>query len=147
MKAFSLIIIGIFGTLSMATTVYAAENLRFDTPISRSSFEYIKQFTHENLGQPIETFEIARADLNDDGLYEFVLKPKSCQKGCMFNVVAEASKKIVPLGDFRGSNLVLGSEFSHGVRNILVFESPTNDFDYSLYTWHPMSSSYRKSGL
>jgi hypothetical protein len=146
LKAFSLIIIGIFGILGTASTVHAAEKLRFDAPIPRSSFERIKQFASTNLQHSVESYEIARADLNDDGLYEFVLKPKHCEDVCLFNIVAEARKEIVRLADIRGANLVLGNETSHGVRNILVFESPTNDFDYTLYTWHPMSSSYRKSG-
>lgn len=147
MKAFALIIIGIIGVTGLAFHANAAENLRYDHPIPRSSFERIKAFTHSDLGTSIDSYEIARADLNDDGLYEFVLKPKECQTTCRYNIVAESSKKIVMLADIRGSNIVLGNEFSHGVRNILVFESPTNDFDYTLYTWHPMSSSYRKSGL
>lgn len=147
MKAFSLIIIGIFGVLGTASVAHAAEKLRFDAPISRSSFERIKQFTSNNLGLSVDSYEIAPADLNDDGLYEYVLKPKHCGQSCSFNIVAEARKEIVPLADIQGVNIVLGNETSHGVRNILVFESPTNDFDYTLYTWHPMSSSYRKSGL
>jgi len=147
LKAFTLIIIGIFGVVGVAFQANAAETLRYDHPIPRSSFERIKDFARSNLGSPITSYEIARADLNDDGLYEFVLKPKACNTTCRYNIVAESSKNIVMLGDIRGSNIALGNEFSHGVRNLLVFESPTNDFDYTLYTWHPMSSSYRKSGL
>ncbi len=147
MKAFSLIVIGIFGFTTAAFQANAAEKLRFEDSIPRSSFERIKLFTDSTLGQSIDAFEIAKTDLNDDGLYEFVIRQKECEVLCRYSIVAESSKTIVPLGDLRGSNIVLGNEFSHGVRNLLVFESPTNDFDYTLYTWHPMSSSYRKSGL
>ena len=133
---------------AQVTAVRAAETLHFNNDISRSSFERIKSYVSNDLGQNIATHDIAKIDLNNDGLYEFILRPSGCDQGakCNFIVLAESGSKIRPLGRFEGINLLLGTEFSHGIRNLLVFNSVVNDFDYNLYTWHPKASAYRKSG-
>ena len=126
----------------------AAEVLKFNTDIARSSFERIKLYVSNNLESDINTQDIAKTDLNNDGLYEFILRPKGCgaDTKCRYMVLAEDGPEIYTLGDFEGVNLLLGAEFKHGIRNLLVFNNAANDFDYELYTWHPKASAYRKSG-
>ena len=134
--------------LSVSTLASAAETLRFDEHIPRSSFEKIKSYSSNTLEQNIQDFELSKTDLNNDGLDEFIARSKDCQKGavCKFHVFAETRDNIFSLGSFEGQNILLGNEFHHGIRNLLVFPKATNDFDYHLYTWHPEHSAYRKSG-
>lgn len=147
MKAFFL-----FLTLLMLNCVltgqnaHAAEKLRFDSPIPRSSFEKIKSFSRSDLKKNIDLFQIAAADLNRDGLEEYIIRAKDCGKNglCDFTVLAETREGIFQLGSFTGQNLLLGNEYTQGVRNILIFDNRMNDFDYELYTWHPETSSYGK---
>ena len=147
MKVYSLLTtllvlnLGIFASMAEA-----AEALRFDSSIPRSSFESIKHFSNNALDKSISGIDIAEADLNQDGLSEFILRSKSCKTlpVCRFDILAETDEGIVSLGTIQGKNLLLGNEFTHGVRNILLFEEAMNDFDYELYTWHPELSSYGK---
>lgn len=130
-----------------AWSALAAEELLYDTPIPRSSFEHIKSFSIKTLKADASRLKIAKTDLNGDGLYEFITRDKYCKSDspCRFDVLAENHGDIYSLGTFEGQDLLLGNEFTHGVRNILVFGNATNDFDYELYTWHPETSSYRKA--
>lgn len=125
----------------------AAENLYFDQDIPRSSLEKIKTYSINALEQDIQNFEIGKADLNNDGLDEFIARTKNCNIDgkCQFHVLAEADGYIQSLGILAGQNLLLGNEYRHGIRNLLVFKDASNDFDYELYTWHPETSEYRKS--
>lgn len=147
MKAFSLIILSALLVFTNTSVATAAESLRYDAPISRSSLERLKQFTSAAMESTLDAYDVAGTDLNDDGLDEFILKSKTCDQKCRFAVVAENNRKIIPLVSIEAANVVLGNEFEHGVRNLLVFENPNNDFDYVLYTWHPLSSTYKKAGL
>ncbi len=134
--------------VSVNTAARAAETLRFNENLPHSSFEKIKSYSSNSLDKNIQDFEIGKADLNNDGLDEFIARPKNCQKTptCEFYVLAETPGAIVSLGRFEGQHVALGSEYRHGVRNLLVFYNGANDFDYHLYTWHPEISAYRKSG-
>ena len=135
------------GLLSASLHVLASEILTFDRPVPRSSFEKIKTFSVNALQEDADNLSIARVDLNQDGLDEFVARKKECTRTtpCLYTILAESDDSIVSLGAFEGTGLLLGSEFTHGVRNLLVFENMRNDFDYVLYTWHPEVSAYRKA--
>ena len=125
-----------------AGEAYCAEILRFDEDIPQSSRQKIISFQ-----EPTTHPAIAKADLNGDGLHEFILRPNECPEKtpCPYNILAETDTGMVSLGSIEGYNLLLGSEFTHGVRNLLIFKSSVNDFDYALYTWHPETSKYRMS--
>ena len=124
----------------------AAETLDFKSTIPRSSLEKIKSYSFKTLQKNSTPLEIAKIDLNRDGLHEFITRPRVCgnENICDFNVLAETDQGIVVLGHFKGANILLGNEFQYGVRNLLVFGNSMNDFDYTLYTWHPEVSAYRK---
>ncbi|MEZ5813808.1 MAG: hypothetical protein R3E13_03675 [Alphaproteobacteria bacterium] len=134
--------------LGASASAHAAESLHFNATIPRSSFEKIKFYASNALGEDIQNFDIGKTDLNNDGLDEFITRSKNCEKTlkCRFYIFAETNDSILSLGTFEGKNLLLGNEFRHGIRNLLIFNNPSNDFDYHLYTWHPETSAYRKSG-
>lgn len=147
MKINNFVIVSALWCILAALPALAAESLRFDNALPRSSIERIKSYSFNVLNHDIENLEIARIDLNGDGLDEFIARQKNCtQTGvCAYHVLAETPDGILPLGAFEGLNVLLGSEFSHGVRNLMVFKNTVNDYDFSLYTWHPETSAYRKA--
>ena len=147
MKHPVLTVLGVVMLCVAAHNTYAAEKPAFDAPLPRSSYEALKLYSINSLSSDIESFSQATDDLNNDGLEEFILRTQSCDAatGCTYHILAETKGDITPLGTLQGHNLLLGNEYSHGVRNLLVFTNPSNDFDYDLYTWHPEHSSYRIS--
>lgn len=138
-RIFSVLILS--GVCAMgATMLHAAEILLFNENIPQSSLRKIQQFHSDS-----EHIDIAKIDLNGDGLHEFITRESACIRNqkCQFYILAENEAGITPLGSFTGYRLLPGNEFRNGVRNLVVYNNPLNDFDYTLYTWHAESSSYR----
>ena len=119
---------------------YASERLVYSQNIPRSSLEKIRQISSE-------TLKIAPTDLNKDGLDEFIIKPENCNvhAACTYQVLAETDTDAIGIGEFEATHVLLGVEYQHGVRNLLVYNNSVNDFDYVLYTWHPETSKYQKA--
>ena len=125
----------------MATPALASEKLIYNQKLSKSSSLLIKKFLNSS---PSE-FDIAQIDLNDDGLSEFIIRPKTCNAHvapCQFSIVAETGNDIVSLGVIDAMAVSVDAETTSGVRNIHAFDNPRNDFDYSLYNWEAARSQY-----
>jgi hypothetical protein len=123
------------GLSSLFPTAHAVEALRFqeiDSPRLHSLF------------QGRQNIAVAPIDLNEDGLDEFIVKPKTCGKLCDFTVMAESRSggTLTPLGSLKGKNLLPGNGYSHGVRHLLLFDDPNNDYGYSVYVWAAERSRY-----
>ncbi|MEZ5919446.1 MAG: hypothetical protein R3D66_05965 [Alphaproteobacteria bacterium] len=123
------------GLVSAFPAAYALETLRFqeiDTPRLQSLFQGRQDIT------------IAPIDLNEDGLDEFIVKPKMCAKECDFTVMAENGNngQLIALGTLKGRELLPGNAYSHGVRHLLLFDDPNNDYSYSVYVWAAERSRY-----
>lgn len=119
----------------------AVANIVFNQSLSKSSELLVTKFFDEDRGN----IDIAKADLNDDGVYEYIAKPRICDKGnnfCEFNILAESNYEIVELGTIKARSIQIDSDYSFGVRNIKAFDNPLNDFDYSLYIWEAGASRY-----
>ena len=125
----------------------AAESLRFDAPLAYSSTEKIKSFTVNELSSPLEKFDLAGTDLNGDGLHEFIVRAKMCERAplCDYFILGEAKNTMINLGKIEAAYILLGNDYAHGVRNLLVFDNQENDFDFQLYTWDPEQSLYREA--
>lgn len=135
----SIVIAGL-GWLSVSYA-YAYEELDFKRTLNKRSEYLIKQFAQENF----ENIEVAKADLNKDGLDELILKTGDCHASaekCSFEILAETHNQLIRLGTVKARNILLGDQYSSGVRNILVFEDEANDYNYELYVWEPQSSRY-----
>jgi hypothetical protein len=123
----------------------AAQSLSFDARIGESSKIALEKYISTAINQSPETLAIAPVDLNNDGLSEFILKDKSCESGhayCRFLVVSENHDAITELGDIKGYNLKVDNKMVQGVRNLLVYTSETNDYDYAIYVWEPRAGRY-----
>lgn len=123
------------GSVSALPAAYALETLRFqeiNSPRLKSLFQGIKDVT------------VAPIDLNEDGLDEFITKPATCGKLCDFTVLAENRNngQLVALGTLKGREILPGNGYSHGVRHLLAFDDPNNDYSYSVYIWAAERSRY-----
>jgi len=128
--------------------VRANERLNYTHPLPQSSLLQIDRYMQRSANTSANAFNIAKADLNSDGLYEFIAKTKDCDtaSACTFNILAETQKGVISLGHMQGKTLLLGNEYHHGIRSLIVYENGHNDYDHTLYTWKPNLSAYRKSG-
>lgn len=120
----------------------AADVFSFDNQISPSSRQSLNHFLKD---APSSDFDIARADLNDDGLNEFILRDKTCNaenKFCRYRILAETDGKMTLLGEIEARNIVLGNSASQGVRNILAFQNTVNEYQETVYVWEPVEGRY-----
>lgn len=121
---------------------HAFEKLNFQTKTSTVDRVLIQKFL--NL-KTLDGYEIAEADLNNDGQSEFFVKTPECKKNstlCTYKILAREHNKIVELTRLNAQNIVLGNAYSNGIRNLLIFDNRKNDFDYTLYEWQSQSATY-----
>lgn len=87
-------------------------------------------------------YSVAKADLNEDGFDEYIFKTPTEDGLFNFEVFALPDVKPVSLALFKGKNVMLGNDYKHGVRNLLVFEDAKNDFSYDIHIWNSQDSRY-----
>ncbi len=133
--------IGIFGLFTPPAR--AAQPLSFGAKISETSRIALEKYAASALGQPAGALETAPADLNSDGLNEFILRDKNCAPGlCRFLILAETGGAIIPLGEAQGHTLKIDNAATAGVRSLLVYTNSANDYEYAVYVWEPQASRY-----
>jgi len=96
---------------------------------------------------PFENITIAAADLNGDGLDEYITRPAECthehKNQCSFSILASAkNNELILIGKLNAREISLGDGYTHGVRNIRSYSNPLNDYEYQLYIWEPSQSRY-----
>ncbi|MCB9982129.1 MAG: hypothetical protein H6861_00425 [Rhodospirillales bacterium] len=135
---------GLFVLMLGASAAHAMENLHYNNVLSRSSAEKINAFTAAHLGKDISGLDIAEADLNGDGLNEFIVRTKDCAQTerCNHIILGETDDTVLDLGKIEALRIMLGNDYEHGVRNLLVFDNPENDFAFTLYRWDDEQSRY-----
>lgn len=90
----------------------------------------------------------ARVDLNGDARPEFIMKDggQSCtpDKGCPYTVHARKNGEWIKIGAFEGFNILISDKTTYGIRDILVYTLPYNDFKSERYAWVPARYEYEK---
>lgn len=124
---------------------HAAEHIYFEN--SKTSTANFKINTYLEKTRKVSPRDMltARIDLNEDGISEYIIKPANCVNAgmnCTHDILAENEDGIVRLGTIKARNLVLGSTYSHGIRDIKAYNNPDNDFDHQLYVWEPARARY-----
>lgn len=126
----------------LAINALAIEKLRFNHGLSTIS----KALIHQHLGHDTaENFDIAQADLNGDGLYEFIIKQKTCtapDKNCDIFVLARRDTTMIELLRVQARHVALDRDYHKGVRSLLAFKDAYNDFKYDVYVWEAKQSRY-----
>lgn len=95
---------------------------------------------------PFNSDNIASVDLNEDGISEHISRAVLSSKKYRFLVTADKNGESVTLGSLEGQGLMLGSDYEHGVRNLLLFRDASSDFSYDVYVWNPIDLRYVPEG-
>jgi hypothetical protein len=91
---------------------------------------------------------LAAVDLNGDAGDEYILKKGGldCSQdiGCPYTVHALKDGAWITIGTFTGFNLLISDKTTYGIRDILVYTFPYNDFKSERYAWNPAKFGYEK---
>ncbi len=136
-------------TLSMITAPAMASeiSLRFkDSTTDIRELEVLDMLKTELQFDKSFPFGIARIDLNDDGVNEWVIRDYAdgCEASvsCRFVVVGLSMKKPIILAQFYAGNLKVLDKKMFGVHGFAVYNNPNDDFTYTTHHWNPRISAY-----
>lgn len=91
---------------------------------------------------------VARGELNGDATPEIFLKfeffPEYCPLGCtpLVFVFAEREDALQMIARFSAFQVRIADEVTFGVRDLMVYADPKNDFSWTRYVWGPVSHRY-----
>jgi hypothetical protein len=116
----------------------AQESLRFDSADTRREKQALS--INENKGL------IAKIDLNDDLIDEYVIRSCNGSKFCNYSIIAFKDFKAIKIGDFKAHKIVVSREKTYGVRDLIVYNQQYNDFAFETAVWTPFRFYYHFSG-
>lgn len=136
-----------FLLMVLATNASANENLNFKPPSAYKENLVIK-FVQNHLKNAPESYEIAKIDLNNDYIDEYIIRPKSiefCNKSglCPYSIIALHKLTPVSLGYFMAHNMTVSDKTSFGIRNLWIYNNPSNNFENVLTKWEPYTAQYQ----
>ena len=121
---------------AFAIPSYAAESLDF---IDKNN---AKAHDLANISDHYRFSRVARVDLNNDSIDEFILARAINDTRNHFDVVATTGDGLAELGSFEARKMMVAYDEHHGVRSLLSFNHPDNDFDYDVYQWDAAQSRF-----
>ena len=125
---------------------FSSEIPKFSPDFGARLQRNLDTYLHDkHLDQPPDRiFQMAKIDLNHDSINEILVRPSSCHNAgtCTIMVFADQKDRLILLGEIPARHVILGHEYTHGVRHILAFQNNANDFDYALYVWEPERTQY-----
>lgn len=118
---------------------YAIEPLSFSSDIGFSA--------KQRLGFFLQSADAARIDLNGDDRPEYVLQDKACNADilCEYQVLAFSKDTVLRLARFQARKVVISDEKTHGVRNLIVYNHPVDDFKATPFVWDFRKTQYVES--
>lgn len=123
-------------------TAQAKEVLIFD---NSSLLKITTIALSEYLSDDLNNYEVAKTDLNDDGVSEYIAKTMPCEpekQFCAYKVLGINDDQIFDLGAFEAKYLMISDQSHYGVRDILAYQNQYNDYDPTIYHWEPAQSRY-----
>jgi hypothetical protein len=141
MKSLPYAFIFFLTVLVLATSAFASGVLSFNGPMNERERRLMDAYAADILKTPLSNLSIARADLNEDGLNEFLVRA-NCAGLCTYKILAESDDKIVELGNIEAKEIRMGNAYFSGVRNIIAYKNTLNDYDRTVYVWEPQASRY-----
>lgn len=143
LSAFFLLLIILFAAGENAN---AAQELVFKSPdLGPTQTILLKDYLDQNKPLPaIEEALIARADLNEDGIDEIILRHacKIPENICAHEILALSGEKFIKIGEIEARILALGQGYNAGIRTIWAYKNDTNHFEYDIYVWEPAARQY-----
>lgn len=97
------------------------------------------------LEQPITHYDVARIDLNGDGLDDYIAKSQTCDHEtlfCIYHVFGENGAALSEIGSFQAKDVIVAHDTSYGIHDLYVYQNELNDYDHVIYRWVPAQSRY-----
>lgn len=94
---------------------------------------------------PSATPTLQAVDLNNDLAKEWIASDSTCtarKQLCRHIILAGNNQNFVVLGEFDALKISPSSQYTHGVRDILVYNDRINEFKYNTVKWNSAMSSY-----
>lgn len=124
---------------------FAAQPLSFSGTIS--AIEWSSVAPHLNGAQ--EDYLFSKVDLNGDGLDEVAAVSANCKSQqlsrCEYFIFGRGAQKAYILLQEEAWNITVSDQRAYGLRKIMVYKSPNNQFKPTAYTWNALKSSYTDS--
>ena len=134
-----------FSIIALPNLANAVEGLNYSDEISTSLKPRINQFLKQTYETDLSSYNLAKADLNGDGLDEYILKRKQCNAKnnlCTHLIIAATEDEIMLLNNIRARNLMIGATSTHGISDLLAFKNDVNDYNFDIYIWSPTQKMY-----
>ncbi len=125
----------------------AAEPITFsDAPPTNSAMLALRYLqTHKDFASTAASpARHAQKDVNDDGINEhiFIENCNARPAICDAYIVAASGADITVLGTFKAGNIALSAHYTNGIRDILVYNTPKNDYLFTTMRWDSLHSQY-----
>ncbi|MEM8833985.1 MAG: hypothetical protein AAGB32_05540 [Pseudomonadota bacterium] len=121
----------------------AQQTIQYAAPHSFREKEITAAYKQEiNSDDP---FIIAKTDLNDDFINEYVLRPANCTKGqiCSHGIMVYMDEKPLLIGEFDAHKIAIAFKKDYGVKRLIVYNQAHNDFSSKLARWDPQLFQYK----
>lgn len=143
---FSTALIFLFLSFTLAPiSAQALETLSFKEAKNYKERKAIS-FVKKTFQTPDIKYVLSAIDLNNDGLNEYIIKPASCSPNtfCQHHIVAFMKEQLISLLSIKAQKIIIKDIHHYGVRDLMVYSSPMNDFEKSKYQWNPFSYIYEQ---
>lgn len=89
---------------------------------------------------------LSLVDLNDDGIYEYIVKPLNCNKNmmCPHHVVAFKSREPILLLYIEAFRITPSDKRTYGISDLIIHNQMHNDFLSKNFGWNPFSYRYEQ---
>lgn len=109
--------------------------------------EFKEETKIEELPDNVPLLGIHEQDLNGDGEPEYIVRItdtffKCNNIGCHHGVVAITGDEVKRLGYFEYAEVDISQEETDGVKDLLVYDNPMNDFSPTVYKWDSEQEMY-----
>lgn len=132
--------------LSCTQHAHALEKLNFQNKIFSPSLKLqMNTYFQEQYKIDSSVFDIAAADLNKDGVDEYIFRRKSCSTAntiCTHIILAQQNQKILLLSSIRARHLMIGGTTNFGISDLLAFKDEINDYNFDIYMWSSAEKMY-----
>lgn len=113
----------------------AQETLRFAEAKSYREQQITKKFSDGAL--------IAKIDLNDDFIDEYILKKQTGKEILKhYTIIALENRKPIIIGKFDAHKLLVDTKKRYGIKHLIIYNNPHNDFQSKTAIWDPYTFSY-----
>ena len=123
----------------------ANEALQYHSPDSYKENQVKELISKQNQSF---TYVLAPVDLNGDAVDEFVVRPEnpeacSDKPLCPYHIVAFKEQEPIIIGDFLAHKLLISDKKSYGIRDIIVYNQKSNDYEHVTAAWDAYYFYYR----